>query len=163
MVSRKSISAPLTVYTLLHLLMWYNNIMEYKIKRYCRVCGRIHTGRCKPSYHVHRGSEADKFRNTQSWKRTAKMIMERDLNCCRVCLLDGILKNRELSVHHIIPLSEDFNLRLDPDNLITLCRYHHEQAENGRVSRKKLLELAKIPVSFPEIYPPRGWLRPLGK
>lgn len=82
--------------------------------------------------------------------------MKRDVYCCRLCLLEGLLKNRGLSVHHIIPLSEDFEKRLDPDNLITLCRHHHEQAEKGIIPRKKLLELAKIPAAFPEIYPPGG-------
>lgn len=125
--------------------------MEYRIKRYCTVCGRIHEGHCKRIYNDERNSEADKFRNTQIWKRTAKAILERDFHCCRVCLQSGILMNRGLSVHHIIPLSEDFDRRLDPDNLITLCRHHHEQAEHGIIPRKKLLELAEKPVDFSEI------------
>lgn len=120
------------------------------------MCGHIHTGHCKPAYYGERNSAADKFRNTQKWKRAAKMIMERDRYCCRMCLLNGILKNCGLSVHHIVPLAEDFEKRLEPDNLITLCRYHHEQAERGMILRKKLLELAKISVAFPEIYPPGG-------
>ncbi len=56
--------------------------------------------------------------------------------------MNGILKNRKLSVHHIVPLAEDFNRRLDDGNLITLCGFHHEQAERGVISRELLLELA---------------------
>ena len=44
---------------------------------------------------------------------------------------------KELEAHHIIPLEEDYNKRLDGDNLITLCRYHHELAEKGGISREK--------------------------
>lgn len=131
--------------------MWYNDIMEFRIKRYCTVCGKVHEGRCKPSRYGERNSEADKFRNTQVWKRTAKLIMKRDLYCCRVCLMKGIFTNRRLSVHHIVPLAEDFSLRLDDSNLITLCRRHHTQAECGAISRKVLLELAKGEPVFPKL------------
>lgn len=124
---------------------------SFCLKRYCAVCGRVHTGRCKRIYSDKRDSRLDKFRNTQLWKRTAKVILERDFHCCRVCLLNGVLKNQELSVHHIVPLSEDFERRLDLDNLVTLCRHHHEQAERGIIPRKTLFELAKSPVDFPEI------------
>ena len=44
-------------------------------------------------------------------------------------------------MHHIIPLEEDYNKRLDSDNLITLCRYHHELAEKGEISREELQEI----------------------
>ncbi len=139
------------VYTLLHLLLCYNGIMEFRIKRYCAICGTVHEGKCVREYHSERNSEADKFRNTQLWKRTAKAIMERDFNCCRVCLMNGIFKNRKLSVHHIIPLAEDFERRLDDGNLITLCGFHHEQAERGAISRKLLLELAAREPMFPAL------------
>ncbi|MCI7758533.1 MAG: HNH endonuclease [[Eubacterium] saphenum] len=119
--------------------------MDYKIKRWCNVCGKVHTGRCKAVYSGERNSEADKFRNTQLWKRTAKFILERDFHCCRVCLENGLLVNRGLSVHHIIPLAEDFDLRVEETNLITLCRHCHERAERGLISRERLRELAEIP------------------
>lgn len=47
-----------------------------------------------------------------------------------------------LSVHHIVPLEEDFELRNDMDNLVTLCSRCHEDAENGRVPRGYLRALA---------------------
>ena len=125
--------------------------MEFKIKHFCTVCGTVHAGHCKPACHGERDSEADKFRNTQVWKRTAKLILERDLHCCRVCLMNGILTNRGLSVHHIVPLAEDLELRLDDANLITLCRRHHEQAERGIISRKQLRELAESEPILPEL------------
>lgn len=126
--------------------------MEFKIKRYCTVCGKIHEGHCKhANISVERNSQADKFRNTQVWKRTAKAILERDFHCCRVCLAAGILTNRGLSVHHIVPLVEDYERRLDESNLITLCRFCHAKAESGVIPRARLLHLASIPpegVSF---------------
>ena len=70
--------------------------------------------------------------------RKAAEILERDYHCCRVCLSAGIINSNDLSVHHIIPLKDDYDRRLDNDNLITLCRYHHEAAERGHISRQEL-------------------------
>ncbi len=125
--------------------------MEFRIKRYCTICGRIHTGHCKVPSYGERSSEADRFRNTQLWKRTASEIRERDMQCCRVCLMRGLFVNRGLSVHHIVPLAEDINRRLDDGNLITLCGFHHEQAERGAISRELLLELAAGEPVFPAL------------
>lgn len=103
------------------------------MKRYCSICHKIHEGRCaRPRYtNAVRNSQADKFRNTQVWRRKAAEILARDYHCCRVCAHAGIICTEDLSVHHIIPIAKDYDKRLDEDNLITLCRYHHEQAERG--------------------------------
>lgn len=53
-----------------------------------------------------------------------------------------MLVNRGLSVHHITPLSEDYEQRFNEQNLITLCRFCHEKAERGAISKKDLRELA---------------------
>lgn len=120
--------------------------MEFRIKRYCPICGAVHEGKCKRKYiSAERDSQADKFRNTQVWKRTAKAILERDFHCCRVCLAAGVLTNRGLSVHHIVPLSEDYERRLDENNLITLCRFCHAKAERSTIPRARLFDLAKLP------------------
>ena len=42
---------------------------------------------------------------------------------------------KELEVHHIVPIEEDYSKRLDETNLITLCRYHHELAEKNTIPR----------------------------
>ena len=46
-------------------------------------------------------------------------------------------------MHHIVPLVEDYEKRLDDDNLITLCSRHHEMAEKGDIDRRELLRIAK--------------------
>ena len=112
----------------------------------CSRCGKIHKqGQCTspslPRYERQRTSEADRFRNRKVWQRKAKEILERDYHCCRVCLSAGIINSNDLSVHHIIPLASDFDKRLDNENLVTLCRYHHEEAERGLIRRRELLKL----------------------
>ena len=119
----------------------------------CRYCGRVHTVgyECpkKPkrlySDEAPRDSAEDKFRNRKSWRRKAEEIKERDLQLCRVCLAQKRYVFRDLSVHHIVPLREDITLGLVNDNLITLCRRCHEDAENGRFEREFLNELAVSP------------------
>ena len=123
----------------------------------CSRCGKIHkSGGCPipapPRYQQVRNSEADLFRNRKVWRRKADEILERDYHCCRICLSAGVINSRELSVHHIIPIAEDYDRRLDNDNLITLCRYHHEQAEQKRINRRKLLEIVAKPPKMPDFH-----------
>ena len=71
-------------------------------------------------------------------------IKERDGYMCQWCLKnEGHINLTKLEVHHIVPLIEDRELALEPSNLITLCRYHHEQAEKGKISRKDIRALVK--------------------
>lgn len=123
------------------------------MKHYCSVCHTVHEGRCERPVQTdrRRNSEADRFRNRKVWRRKADSILERDRYCCRMCLKVGIINSRELSVHHIIPLVSDFSSRLDDSNLITLCRFHHEQAERGHIHTRELLNLASDAVKLPEL------------
>lgn len=52
--------------------------------------------------------------------------------------------NQDLSVHHIEPLEERFDLRLENDNLVTCCSRHHEMAEAGKIPREYLHALAQV-------------------
>ena len=115
----------------------------------CSRCGRVHERSfvCTPpqKQKYKRDSQADRFRSTQVWKRKAAAIQKRDCHLCRVCLTQKRYNSARLSVHHIIPLCEDYDRRLDDDNLITLCGYHHELAERGAIARRVLLGLAAEP------------------
>ena len=112
----------------------------------CKYCGKIHDSRfdCgkKPKCRK-RGTESDRFHSSNRWTETAKAIKERDHYLCQACLhnLDGEgvrYTTDALEVHHIEPVAEAWGSRLDWDNLITLCRAHHEMAEDGRISREAL-------------------------
>lgn len=52
-------------------------------------------------------------------------------------------ETRDLSVHHIVPLAEDFERRLDETNLLTVCSYHHEACEAGAIDRETQRQLAE--------------------
>lgn len=118
----------------------------------CRYCGRIHPSnyvcpkKSKPA--KHKNSKAAAFRNTSAWRKKRKQIFRRDFYLCRVCNegsyevfgVPGL--DQDLQVHHIEPLEERFDLRLDDGNLLTCCSRHHRLAEDGDIPRDYLHELA---------------------
>jgi 5-methylcytosine-specific restriction endonuclease McrA len=90
----------------------------------------------------------NKFRGTQAWKNKREEIKKRDNYVCQACIrnAEGAQRRYEtdnLSVHHIVPIEEDYSLRLENDNLITLCDIHHEMAEKGILNREKLREMTE--------------------
>ena len=58
---------------------------------------------------------------------------------------DNVYTYDNLQVHHIIPIAKDYNKKLDSDNLITLCRMHHEQAERGLITEEELYKIIEAP------------------
>lgn len=59
------------------------------------------------------------------------------------------MTTKNLQVHHIVSLEEDFNKRLNNNNLITLCPICHELAESGEISKDNLYNLIKAGVNIP--------------
>lgn len=110
----------------------------------CQYCGKIHDSKyiCKEKPNRKKeATEADRFRWTSSWHRKREEIKKRDLYLCQICireLYNTVTKYNmnELSVHHNIPINEDYNRRLDNDNLITVCSYHHEMCESREIPRE---------------------------
>lgn len=125
-------------------------IMHHRIMlRSCRYCGRIHErGYICPKkpppkkFHKDRRNK-EKFRSTIHWQRMRDSIVSRDMGLCQICLENGTYTADKLEVHHITALSEDFSLRLDRLNLITLCAYHHKQADDGKIDAEKLRKMAE--------------------
>lgn len=112
----------------------------------CQYCGRIHDSKliCSKKPKKQRQiTEIDKFRWTGIWQKKREEIKKRDLNLCQICIRE--LYNTEikyntqnLEAHHNIPINEDYNKRLDNDNLLTVCHYHHELCENENIPREEV-------------------------
>ena len=118
----------------------------------CQHCNGLHKRNevCpnKPVSNIKQTTNANKFRNTYKWKKKADSIKRRDNYLCQCCIrhLHNTMKQYnydDLSVHHIYKVIERDDLKLDDDNLITLCRYHHECAERGIIPVNVLLEIVK--------------------
>ena len=69
-------------------------------------------------------------------------VYQRDLGLCRWCLHEGKY-TAGAEVHHIVPLAEDFDLRLEKTNLILLCVPCHKMADGGGIPADILRELAQ--------------------
>lgn len=118
----------------------------------CKYCGRIHEinyecpQKPKRKYYEKKLTEADKFRWTKLWQNKRKEIKQRDKNLCQICIrdlyyTDKIYNFNDIQVHHNIPIQEDWNKRLDNDNLISLCPYHHKLAEDKIINRKEIQDI----------------------
>lgn len=120
----------------------------------CSRCGHIHPyGQCpvaKARQWDKKITDAVRFRRTAEWQKKRREILERDRYLCKICLAklyvySAVTDNRSLQVHHIVPIEEDAERKLDDDNLISLCPFHHRMAEEGEIPRAELFALANIP------------------
>ena len=112
----------------------------------CRYCNSIHDSsyecekKPKPEYKKN-CTYIDRFRSSRAWRKKAEAIKKRDKYLCIYSLSKDVIETHDLEVHHIVPIKEDWSKRLDDNNLITLTRLIHEQAEDGTISREELLNL----------------------
>jgi len=114
----------------------------------CSKCGRIHDKKfiCQANKvaRVKPDSLANKFRKTRKWTKKRNQILQRDKGLCQLCIRNlydtfGRPYNHKLiEVHHIEPINENFDLRLEDVNLISLCTYHHKRADRGEIPREEL-------------------------
>jgi len=118
-----------------------------KMLKSCSICGTIHefNKTCRRS-RKKKNTQANTFRKTNKWTEKSKCVRERDNYLCQICLLSKYNTNykytyEQLEVHHIVSIEEDYSKRLDSMNLITLCKYHHKMAEEGKISRGELLDI----------------------
>ena len=113
----------------------------------CSYCGRIHDSKYKCTERLNSKNktitEVDKFRWTSLWQKKREEIKKRDLYLCQICireLYNTVTKYNtdELSVHHNIPINKDYNKRLNNNNLLTVCNYHHEMCESGEITQDEV-------------------------
>ena len=114
--------------------------------RSCSVCGRIHPEdkMCKRVYR--KNTKESQFRNTNAWIKKRNEIKKRDKYLCQACIngyeaTPFMFNYKDLQVHHIVSIDEDYSKRLDSTNLITLCPMHHKKAEQGIITKEELLKI----------------------
>lgn len=101
------------------------------MKRACPYCGRIHDKRneCGRAPQHRYDTEATRLRSGRNWRKVKRLANERDGYLCQFCLAEGKLTYEDLETHHIIPIHDDPDRAYELENLVTLCRMHHEIAE----------------------------------
>ena len=121
------------------------------MKKTCKYCGVVnedHICPYKRSRAKQGDRQSDRFRKTKAWTNKSIEIRQRDRYLCRVCMANlyntmNWLNYKGVEVHHITPINEDYNQRLDNNNLISLCSYHHHMADNNEIPRDVLYDLVK--------------------
>lgn len=131
----------------------------------CQYCGRIHDSKiiCEEKESTikmrrrKKYNNIERFRGTKAWKDKRQEIKERDSCTCQICIRglydpERIFETEDLSVHHAIPIEQDYNKRLDNDNLITGCEKHHEMMEDGTIPYeivRNIIDEQEAKVSIP--------------
>ncbi len=112
------------------------------IQHSCQYCGRIHDEgyicNKKPRKNRNKTDEVSRFRNTSAWQEKRRQIKERDNYLCQVCIRDLYntwrrYNHQDLQVHHAVPIDASEELRLENNNLITLCTMHHAMCDRGEI------------------------------
>ena len=118
---------------------WIN--MDFKS---CSKCGKIHARgyKCNAG-RTYAKTDESRLRSTSAWTRKAKQIKDDAMGLCEVCKAHGGYTYDKLETHHIVKLKDDPNGLLDDDNLVTLCTYHHKQADKGEIKAEYLKRLVK--------------------
>lgn len=73
-----------------------------------------------------RNKKHDRFYHSATWKRARDLIRIRDNGLCVECLNDKRITVGTI-VDHIIPIKQNWNKRLDEDNLQLLCQSCHNK------------------------------------
>lgn len=121
------------------------------ILKTCGYCHKIHDNKikcgAKRSYYREKNSRYNKSQDYQDiiksnrWKKLSALIKSLDNHECLICKACGLISPKVLEVHHIDKVMNNFEKAFDKQNLITLCIFHHKQAEQGTISKQELLEL----------------------
>lgn len=115
-------------------------LLEVDMLKSCKYCGRVHDKKydCgkRPAIIYKRTSLVDRFRNTSAWQQKREEIKERDNYMCQICIRNlydtkKIMNYENISVHHAEKIEENFEKRLDNDNLLTVCEQHHKLCDKN--------------------------------
>ena len=118
----------------------------------CSHCGIVERGNHNCPYRSKRkpkeSTEIIRFRNSQAWVKKSAEIKTKAKYLCEVCMKDKYNTINQfnfdnLETHHIEPISENYDRRLDNYNLVVLCQQHHKMSEKGDIPRDYLFKLAE--------------------
>lgn len=117
----------------------------------CTYCRKIHGKEinctAKKGYYREKYSRYEKdkdyikFIKSKKWHEKSQEIKLLDSYCCLMCKSLGLISPKYLEVHHIVKVRNDSSLKLDNNNLITLCIAHHKMADSNKIQASELHSL----------------------
>lgn len=66
------------------------------------------------------------FYHTREWLTIRQQVLARDYYLCQECLKEKRIRRAD-TVHHIVPVKENWAKRLDLSNLVSLCHECHNK------------------------------------
>ena len=126
----------------------------------CSYCGKFHlrteAKSCPKRLEAirqTRNSRSDtKIYNSYRWKKLRAEKVESTMHLCEICHKlfnkDGKQRlNTAEAVHHIVPINRHRalgksieDLAYDFNNLVSLCKHHHEEAHSKKLESKEAIE-----------------------
>lgn len=88
----------------------------------------------KLNYH----EKYSQFYNSVQWHTLRNRKFYDANGLCELCYKEGIIKEAR-EIHHIVPINENWNKRLDYENLIALCPSHHQEMHNRDSQLQKFI------------------------
>jgi 5-methylcytosine-specific restriction enzyme A len=111
----------------------------------CSYCGSMHPRKVgckkKPS-RIKEPNLLTRFRSSYQWQKKSKEIQKRDKYLCQYCYIHNQYTFDNIEVHHIESLEDNFDKRMDNNNLISLCAFHHKEAEAKKIDASLLTKIA---------------------
>ncbi|MDB8794283.1 HNH endonuclease signature motif containing protein [Romboutsia sp. 1001216sp1] len=68
--------------------------------------------------------------NTSRWKKVREQVLKDANYMCEVCMELGKINYTDIQVHHVEKVKNNVERMYDIDNLIVVCREHHNIIEN---------------------------------
>lgn len=97
-------------------------------KKLCDECTEKYGSLEKDRYRRYNASREDKeyqrFYTSKEWIEKRSEVVSRDKGLCLLCFYNNIIEGQG-AVHHIDEIKDNWDLRLDEDNLICLCAKCH--------------------------------------
>ena len=91
-------------------------------------------------YDMHRDSRSKKFYDSEEWRRTKQRVLDLDGMDVYEYMTSGRIIAAD-TVHHVIPLRDDWTLRCDPTNLMSLSNSTHSRIEQEyRQDKRKMIQ-----------------------
>lgn len=106
-------------------------------------CNCIDKQRYKDYRNTRTDSKELRFYNSREWKVARVKVLELDNHLCLHCyLVDKTIRQAD-TVHHVIELKEDYSLRINKNNLISVCNSCHQIIHNeykkNKINKEKMI------------------------
>jgi 5-methylcytosine-specific restriction enzyme A len=88
------------------------------------------TGKLNPNYKDGSSPERQRLYASAEWRALRRTVFARDGYVCATCG-ENRYGDRQMHLHHVKSWGEYPALRLDPDNIIVLCRECHHAEHRG--------------------------------